>query len=154
MSSRLTAKQEAFSLAYFNGGNASDAYRVVYAPKKASAKTINEAGSRLLKNSKVAARVKSLRDAVAKKAQMTIEGHLEDLKGLRNKAARKGQFGAAVSAEVSRGRASGFYIEKTELTGKDGTPLVGGAFVLPGVLTPEEWERAAKVQQGALACAK
>jgi len=47
----------------------------------------------------------------------------------------------------------GMLTDKTELTGKDGTPLVGGAFVLPGVLTPEEWERAAKAQQGALTCA-
>jgi hypothetical protein len=38
-----------------------------------------------------------------------LEKHLEALAELRNIAARKGQFAAAVSAEVARGRAMGLY---------------------------------------------
>ena len=44
----------------------------------------------------------------------------------------------------------GMLQDKTELTGKDGAPLMGGAFVIPGVLSPEEWDKAAAEQQEAL----
>ncbi len=40
--------------------------------------------------------------------------------------------------------------EKKELTGKDGQPLSGGTFVLPAVMTPEEWEAKAAEQQAQL----
>jgi hypothetical protein len=40
---------------------------------------------------------------------------------------------------------------KTELTGADGQPLnAGGVFVVPGIVTAEEWEKAAAAQQAAL----
>lgn len=38
----------------------------------------------------------------------------------------------------------------TELTGKDGQPLGAGTFVIPGIMTPEQWEQAAAAQQEAL----
>ena len=64
----LTDKQEAFCIEFLkNGGNASAAYRAVYS-NGASDKTINEAASRLLKNSKVAARLGPVREAVQQKA--------------------------------------------------------------------------------------
>ena len=43
---------------------------------------------------------------------------------------------------------------KQEHTGKDGSSLIGGAFILPGVLTPEEWEAAASEQQEELTRSK
>lgn len=40
---------------------------------------------------------------------------------------------------------------RTELTGADGQPLnAGGVFVVPGLMTTEEWEQAAKAQQAQL----
>jgi hypothetical protein len=39
---------------------------------------------------------------------------------------------------------------QTELTGRDGKPLGDGVFVLPSVMSPEEWEAAAAAQQDAL----
>jgi len=39
---------------------------------------------------------------------------------------------------------------KTEITGADGQPLNGGVFVIPGVMTVEQWEAAAAEQQTAL----
>lgn len=41
-----------------------------------------------------------------------LKTHLEALAELRNIAARKGQFAAAVSAEIARGRAMGLYQEQ------------------------------------------
>lgn len=39
---------------------------------------------------------------------------------------------------------------RTEITGADGAPLGEGAFVVPGVISVEDWERAAEEQQAAL----
>jgi hypothetical protein len=41
-----------------------------------------------------------------------LKTHLEALAELRNIAARKGQFAAAVSAEIARGRAMGLYLQE------------------------------------------
>lgn len=39
---------------------------------------------------------------------------------------------------------------KTEISGPDGTPLGGGVFVVPGIISVEDWEKAAEAQQAAL----
>ena len=44
----------------------------------------------------------------------SLEAHLAKLAELRDKAAAAGKFGDAISAEVSRGRALGYYIERRE----------------------------------------
>jgi len=119
----LTPKQESFCLFYLETGNASEAYRRAYSYQKMKPETINRTAKGMLDNPKIAARLAELRAPVVKKAQITLEGHLADLKRLRDKAERDGKFSAAVTAEMARGKASGLYVEKTELTGKDGGPL-------------------------------
>ena len=47
-------------------------------------------------------------------AACTFEAHLAELARLRDPAEKSGNFGAAVQAEVSRGKASRFYVEQTE----------------------------------------
>ncbi len=47
---------------------------------------------------------------------MTLEGHLRALAELRDKAKAANQFGAAITAEIARGKASGVHIEKSEQT--------------------------------------
>jgi len=79
MKSRLTPKQEMFALAYCCMSNASDAYRHVYAPRNASAKTINEAASRLLNNSKIAARIAETITKAADKTALTLERTLREI---------------------------------------------------------------------------
>lgn len=120
---KLTQKQESFCLLYLETGNASEAYRRAYSCEKMKPETINRTAKEMLDHPKIAARVAELRAPVVKKAQITLEGHLEDLKRLRDKAEKEGKFSAAVTAEMARGKASGLYVEKTELTGKDGGPL-------------------------------
>lgn len=39
---------------------------------------------------------------------------------------------------------------KLEMTGADGSPLGGGMFVVPGIISTEEWEKLALAQQTAL----
>jgi phage terminase small subunit len=112
----LTAKQQRFVDAYLIDANATKAAIAA----GYSQKTAPEQGSRLLKNVKVASALEKRRVKASAKADLTLEKHLASLNTLRNKAAKAEQFSAAVSAEVSRGKASGFYVDKTETkhTGK------------------------------------
>lgn len=112
----LTTKQEAFCLAYIESGNATDAYGKAGYSSRMSSKSINEAVSRMLKKPKIVARIEGIRLEAAEAAKMTLAGHLDELKRLRDLAANEGRFSAAVTAEVSRGKASGFYTEKLEHT--------------------------------------
>lgn len=110
----LTAKQEAFCLAYVESGNATDAYRKAGYSPAMSEKTVNEAASRLLKNSKVAARIDALRKPAAEAATMTLAGHLARLEELSKAAEDAGNYSAAINAEIARGKAAGVHIEKSE----------------------------------------
>jgi hypothetical protein len=68
-------------------------------------------------------RVGVLREPIARKAMITLESHLEDLQRLRNMAVKAEQFGAAITAEVARGKAAGIVVEKGQinLTNSDGS---------------------------------
>lgn len=114
----ITPKQEKFCMAYIETGNASEAYRKAGYSKGMSDKTVNEASARLLKNSKVIARLAEIRKPALEAAQITLADHLKDLKRLRDLSESEGKFSAAVSAEIARGKVSGLYIEKVEITGE------------------------------------
>lgn len=84
----LTPKREKFAQGVASGLSQADAYRAAFNVGNSTAKTIQESASRLVADSKVAARVAELRAPIAERAQITLESHLEDLKRLRNMAAR------------------------------------------------------------------
>lgn len=73
----LTAKQEEFAKNIVEGMNQAAAYRSAYPKQKMSDKTIHEAASRLMKNSKVVARINELRAELAKPTIMTAQERLE-----------------------------------------------------------------------------
>lgn len=74
----LTPKQEQFARHIAVGCSQADAYRKSYKPKRASQKTVHEAASRVMKLSKVAARVKELSRPIEQKVRKTRQD-LEDL---------------------------------------------------------------------------
>ena len=114
----LTPKQEAFAQALVTGMSQSDAYRAAFTVgAKTKPETVNQAASRLMADSNVTARVAELREPIAKKAQITLESHLDDLLRLRNMAAKERQYGAAITAEVARGKASGVVTDKLIVNG-------------------------------------
>jgi phage terminase small subunit len=76
---RITSKQEAFALAYCRLMNASDAYREAYHAGNMNPKTINEAASRLLKNSKVSARIAELKVPAIAAAGLSVERTLREI---------------------------------------------------------------------------
>ena len=115
---KLTSKQEAFAQAITSGMNQSDAYRAAFTVgAKTKPETVNQAASRIMADSNVTARVAVLREPVAKKVQITLESHLADLLELRNMAAKDSQFGAAITAEVARGKAAGIITDKLQVNG-------------------------------------
>lgn len=119
----LTQKQENFCLSYIETGNASEAYRRAYDAEKMKSETVTKRASEMLIDGDIAGRIAELRAPVVAKAQITLEQHLIDLKRLRDLAEASEKFGPAVQAEMARGKASGLYVDKTELTGKDGGPV-------------------------------
>ena len=110
----LTTKRIAFAEAVASGKSQSDAYREAFQPKKMTRKSVHEKASTIASDIQVKERIAELRIPIALKAQMTLESHLEDLQRLRNMAAKEKQYGAAITAEIARGKASGVHIEKTE----------------------------------------
>ena len=112
----LTSKQTAFAEAVASGKSQADAFCTAFDSTKMLRKTIHEKASRLMADSLIKARVAELRIPIALKAQMTLESHLEDLQRLRNMAAKEKQYGAAITAEIARGKASGVHVEKNETT--------------------------------------
>ena len=110
----LTPKQEAFAQAVVSGMTQADAYRTAFNAKRSTAKTVQECASRLMADRKVVARVEKLREPVVKEAQITLKGHIDDLRRLRNMAVKERQMSAAISAEIACGKAAGLYVERVE----------------------------------------
>jgi phage terminase small subunit len=122
--SKLTVKQEAFCLSYIETGNASEAYRTAYDAENCKPETINSKASLLLGKVEIRARLEEIQKPIRERAEITLESHLERLKHLSNMAETAEQYSAAIKAEESRGKASGLYVDKKEVTGKDGEALI------------------------------
>jgi phage terminase small subunit len=75
----LTAKQEQFVKNIIDGMSQADAYRSAYDTSRMKDKTVWERASALMKNNKVATRLKELRDQLAKPTIMTAQERLEFL---------------------------------------------------------------------------
>ena len=111
----LTPKQEAFAQAVVSGLSQSDAYRAAYNVREGTkSETINQAASRIMADSNVSARVAELRKPVVEAVKITLASHLQRLEELSSGAEQAGQYSAAISAEIARGKASGLYTEKVE----------------------------------------
>ena len=115
---KLPPKQEAFVQELIKGSTQSDAYRKSYNTKKSTDKSIWELSSRLADKIKVKSRLAEIRKPVNEKIGYTLEAHIKRLETLSMKAANAGQFTAAVQAETNRGKASGHYVEKVDVTTK------------------------------------
>lgn len=114
----LTPKQESFCIQVVETGNASEAYRRCYNTTKMNPDSVNRKAKELMDNVKIAARLSEMRAPALEKAQITLETHLRDLQILRDKADASEKYGPAVAAEISRGKASGLYVERVEHAGK------------------------------------
>ena len=105
----LTAKQEAFALAYLQTGNASEAYRRAYNAENMKPESINRKAKEMLDHGKVTARLAELRAAAAKRNQITVDDLLRELEEARVKAlsCENPQSSAAVSATLGKAKLLG-----------------------------------------------
>jgi phage terminase small subunit len=103
---KLTPKQEAFAQALATGVSQAQAYRKAFpASKRWKDATVWSEASRLAADPRVCTRVAELQAKAATAVVFTLADHLKRL------------------SELSIGRAAGFYVQKTELTGKGGGPI-------------------------------
>lgn len=115
----LTTRQRRFAEEFIKDGNGTQAaIRAGFSKNGAKVQA-----SRMLTDANVMLTIEQLRAPVVEAAQITLASHLEALANLRDAARKAEQFGPAVTAEVSRGKASGFYTEKMEHAGAGGGPL-------------------------------
>lgn len=105
----LTPKREKFAQSYVELGCGAKAYREAFSTKGMSDKTIWEAASRLLKDSKVAARVEELKEVHRKRHNVTVDDLLGELEEARVAAmtCEKPQAAAAVGATMGKARILG-----------------------------------------------
>lgn len=106
----LTAKQEAFCMAYLETGNASEAYRRSYNAENMKPGTISVKASELLSNGKIAVRLDELRQPVIRRHQITLDDILRELEEARTAAltAEVAQSSAAVAASVAKAKILGY----------------------------------------------
>ncbi|MBO6002983.1 MAG: hypothetical protein J6P53_05760, partial [Mailhella sp.] len=57
--------------------------------------------------------IAEIRRQAAALAAVSLAGHLEELRRLRDHAVEKGMLNAAISAEIARGKAAGLYEKKS-----------------------------------------
>ena len=108
----LTPKQEKFSQSVASGKSQADAYRLAYNAGNMKEETVWSNASVLMADNKVSARVDEIRKPIVESAQFTLDQHLINLMSLRDKAAEDGKWGAAIAAEIGRGKAAGLYVNK------------------------------------------
>lgn len=116
----LTAKQEAFCLAYVQTGNASEAYRRSYNAENMKPETVWRAAFELANNPNVATRVIELQAEASERALVTVLSLTQELEEARALALQEGQPSAAVSASMGKAKLHGLLVDKAEHTGKDG----------------------------------
>ena len=110
----LNTRQKKFVREYMKGQTATDAaMRAGYTKNRNAAK---RQGSVLLNhNPMIRNYMIELQLANAERERVTTESHLGSLYDLRNAASEAGNHSAAVTAEVSRGKVAGLYIDRREV---------------------------------------
>ena len=63
----------------------------------------------------VVERIRELQSRGANRATLTLAKHLNNLEKIRDEAFSNKAFGAAVTAEINRGKAAGLYIDRKEV---------------------------------------
>lgn len=112
-------RHERFVREYLLDLNATQAYiRAGYSPN--GAKT---SASKLLANPNVTARITNLQAHIEQQSDLSIEWVLQELRATYGKATACGQHSAANKSLELLGKHLGMYVERHELTGRDGGPI-------------------------------
>lgn len=110
----LTAKREAFAVAYVETGNASEAYRRAFNAERTQPHVVHVKASELLADGKVKVRVKELQAMAAERALISVQSLTEELEEARALALAEKQPSAAVSASMGKAKLHGLLTDKVE----------------------------------------
>jgi phage terminase small subunit len=123
----LTPKQEAFALAYFETGNAAEAYRRAYnTDENARDNWVYVEASQLLDHPKVSLRIQELQQHAQALSMFSRMEALKEYEEARVLAAKVGNPSAMVSATTGKAKLFGLEAParaRMEHTGKDGKDL-------------------------------
>ena len=119
----LTPKQEKFCQGIVSGLNQSDAYRAAYNCEGMQPETINNNAYKLTQDNDIATRIEALRIPIAERIGMGLEAYLNEMLSLKNIALSSEDTGQAIKAHELLGKCLGYYVTKTELTGRNGDAL-------------------------------
>ena len=137
MSTQLTPKQERFCQLYLELGNASEAYRQVYAVLNSKPSTVHRRAKALLDHAKIRKHLTELKQQHQQRHQLSVDSLIAELEEARLAALSpvKGriQVTAAIAATMGKARLVGLDKQVTELTGANGTALAVPVFHIVGV---------------------
>lgn len=116
----LTSKQEKFCQGIVSGLNQSDAYRAAYDVSKMGDATINNEAYVLMQSHDISMRIEQLRLPIAERLGLGLEDYLKEMIDMKDDAKSDAEHSAAIKAFELVGKALGYYVNKTELSGRDG----------------------------------
>lgn len=112
----LTPKQTKFLESYLKTGNATQSYKEAYKASGMSDKTVWEAASRLLKNSKVVARLDEINKAKTEEMVVTSEQITKELQEAYRVAQESGNAAGMVAATMGKAKVNGLILDKQQVT--------------------------------------
>jgi len=117
MAKKLTENREKFCIKYVECGCGADALREAYDCTRWTNKSIAGKAYELLQNLQIKARINELKEAIAKKHEITAESIVSELEEARLMAAQVNMPAAMVSASMGKAKICGFLVDKKELSG-------------------------------------
>ena len=115
----MNRKQEIFCEEFVKSGNAAEAYKAA-GYKASSAKSAANSASRLLENVGICNRIAELREKAEDEKIMDAK----ERRIMLSEIAKSGKAIVAIKAIDTLNKMDGLYINKTQLSGADGGPLV------------------------------
>lgn len=115
----MNRKQEIFCEEFVKSGNAAEAYKLA-GYKVTNAKSAANCASRLLENAGICSRISELRE----KAEDEKIMEAKERRIILSEIAKSGKPIVAIKAIDTLNKMDGLYIQKTQLSGADGGPLV------------------------------
>jgi phage terminase small subunit len=110
----LTPQQQEFVRHVLAGKTSSDAYRAAYNTENMAPNSIWREASLLASHKNVAQWLSAARQACLGTHVVTLQNHQQQLERLREAAMQTGNYGAAVQAELARGKVAGHHIERIQ----------------------------------------
>jgi phage terminase small subunit len=146
----MTPKQEAFVREYLIDLNATQAY--IRAGYKVSEEVARRNGHRLLTNADVASAIEEAQAKRAEESSISAKYVLDSIQRVAETAERENKFSDAIRGFELLGKHLGIFVEKREITGKDGKDLVPeapkGVLIVPGAMDEKAWEKMMAKQEG------